>query len=791
MITLSRTGKAGGTVPLTTTGTIGTAEVEEICQLEDPVYRNCWITFGYWKLSERLHPYIGDNASWCTFARWSSFTVGESLRLETDSRRIDDVFSGSLNRFRGVAQSLYRDLRALSDSAMPRILAQGNHFVFHEIGHAVAHFLEWYEREVDILPRGATAERRGAWESYREEIEAFAHGGQLFRAADVSWLRDGLESYFEAMQPDLDQGVQGQLVLRGNILLAAYEQWRLDPIVRIALDPLAKHLVEFRSVDLHGSGHAPGDYPRAVLRHKGTQWESRHQSSIGRWAADQYAATLTRHWMSLTIPIDSRTAECVVVGKGIPAGVANAAFPRLRRVDDPDLMKLISVYDHNQTPRIRGADNWTSYSDRMQFIVEMFLGLQTKEHLYQPTDPAEVKLLELDLDPEHLDSMRLIGDQDLDDFVAQHCAGQNIAPRELVRDLVRDGVTESSSIGVPADLQQGLPAWHDAAKLRRGQQFFRENAIEIATALFSASLPLSYTAEHGARVLTSTAEMASGNVNRRVAETGRLLLDIMTVDDTNGTPLDRDTAAARAATGVRLFHSAVRQMLLAHGWDTPTRGLPVNQEDLYGTLVVFTVVVLDSLDKMGVVVDDESRDAYVHLWMVIGYILGIDFSLIHRPDGPSETRSDAELSLEEVRVLGNVLWGRNARMTADGQELSAALMQMFHETMARGMKSFPAAATRILIGDETADLLDVPNGGAPARLALRAARPVTRLISRGRIRGLIQRNMQGSTLQLYQRWITMNHGDRPPWEVGDPALRATFRLNGSGAANDRRSPSRQ
>jgi hypothetical protein len=778
-------------VPLTTTGTIGTAEVEKICQLEDPVYRNCWITFGYWKLSERLHPYIGNNASWCTFARWSSFTVGENLRLETNSRRIDDVFSGSLERFRGVAQSLYRDLRAVSDSAMPRILAQGNHFVFHEIGHAVADFIEWYEREVKMLPRDATEERRKAWDAHRDAIEPFAHGGDLFREADVSWLRDGLASYFEAMQPGIDPTSQAQHVLRGNILLAAYEQWRLDPIIRIALDPLAKHLVEFRAVDIHGEDHAPGDYPRAVLRRKGTQWAARHQSSIGRWVADQYAASLTRHWMTLTIPIDSRECECVVVGKGIPGEVANAAFPRMRRVDDPDLMKLISVYDHNRTPRIRGADNWNSYSDRMQFIVEMFLALQQKEHLYQPTDPDELKLLELDLDPKHLDSMRLIGDNDLDDFVAEHCAGQSIDPRALVRELVRDGVRQSSQVGIPPRLQRGLPPWHNAQKLRRGQQFFRENAVEIATALFAASLPLSYTAEHGSRVLTSTAELASGNVNRRVAETGKLLLDIMTVDNTHGTPLDRGTEAWRAATGVRLFHSAIRQMLLEHGWDTETRGRPVNQEDLYGTLVVFTVVVLDSLEKMGVTVDAESQEAYVHLWMVIGYLLGIDFSLIHRPAEESGPRADAELSLEEVRVLGNVLWGRNARMTADGQELSAALMQMFHETMGRGMKSLPAAATRILIGDETADLLDVPNGGAPARLALRAARPVTRLVSRGRLKGLIQRNMQGSTLQLYQRWISMNHGDRPPWEVTDAELRATFRLNGSGTANDRRSPARQ
>ena len=48
-------------------------------------------------------------------------------------------------------------------------------------------------------------------------------------------------------------------------------------------------------------------------------------------------------------------------------------------------------------------------------------------------------------------------------------------------------------------------------------------------------------------------------------------------------------------------------------------------------------------------------------WMpmrTIGYLLGIDFSLIHRPTGPTNTRAEDELSLEEVRMLGNVLWGR-------------------------------------------------------------------------------------------------------------------------------------
>ena len=135
---------------------IGKHAVEEICKLEDPVYRNCWITYGYYDISRRLRVHIGNNASWCTFARWSSATVGESLRLDLDSRRLSDVFKRwPLRLFSEMAQDVYRDARAISDAAMPRTLAQGNHFVFHEIGHAVAEFLEWFEPRADDLAAAA------------------------------------------------------------------------------------------------------------------------------------------------------------------------------------------------------------------------------------------------------------------------------------------------------------------------------------------------------------------------------------------------------------------------------------------------------------------------------------------------------------------------------------------------------------------------------------------------------------------------------------------------------------
>jgi len=746
---------------------LGTDEMEAICKLDDPVYRNCWITYGYSNVSERLHEHIGENASWCTFARWSSATIGQSLRLHDDSERVDELFAGPLlGRFRSIAQDFYRDVRLMSDGALPRMLALGNHYVFHEIAFAIADLVEWYEGALEERPDATDEEWKSAWTEYRAHVTAFRKADEIFREADIQWLHDGLESYFRAMRCT-DPAQRSQLVLRGNILLAAYEQWRVDPILQIALDPFAKHLVEFRSTNPHHQG-APGDYPRAVLRNAGTPWALRHQSSVQRWIADVYASILTRYFMAVEVPLNDLSPKLVLLGRGVPEEHAYGAFGPQRRFDD-ELTKLVAIFDHNAGDRPRGANNWNSFAERMQFIVELFIALQTNKSLYQPIPSDELALLQLDVEDENLDHLRTVGDPPMDSYVATHLSGGTTEPRDLVRTLIRTGLRPQLGSALPGDLAGTLPPWAQEEKLSDGQRFLREYGLAIASTLFTASLPHAYSAEHGSRVLTATAELASGNVNRRIAETGKMLLDVMT-EVAGAIPLDVGSPGSDAVRGVRLFHGAVRQMLLANGWDE-SRGCPINQEDLLGTLLVFTVVVLDSLEKMGVTVDEATKDSYVHFWMVIGYLLGIDFAMIHRP-GSDGTRHAAELTLPELRVVYDAVFRRNARASADGQSLTAALMQLMRETMPRGLRQFPAAATRVLIGDDYGDLLEVPVALAPIRLMFDVARPITRVISGGRLQRAFATPIQHTTERLYRRWITTYHGERPPWEIHDDVKKA-------------------
>jgi hypothetical protein len=730
-----------------------------------------------------LRRHIGENASWCTFARWSSATIGESLRLDQPSRRLDELLTPwFLRPLRPFAQDFYRDVRMLSDGALPRMLAMGNHYVFHEIAYAIAELIAWYEGEAAQIPATDDQAWEASWQRYRESIKAFRKADEIFRPADESWLRDGLECYFRAMRCGADAARQSQYVLHGNILLAAYEQWRVDPILQVALDPLAKHLVEFRSTDPHGT-HAPGDYPRPVVRGLGTQWALRHHTSVARWIADLYSGVLTKNFMTLDVPINDRGRTSILLGRGISSDDVPDELGHQRRLDDSELTKLIAVYDHNTDGKPRGATNWNSFAERMQFIVELFILLQHNKHLYDPIDPIEGSLLQLDLTDANLEGLRGIGDTPMDDYVAAAIAGASgpSDARTLVQALIRSGLQSSLTDPLPASLSGVLPHWAEREKVLRGQTFFRQRGLEIASALFTASLPQSYSAQHGARVLTTTAELASGNVNRRIAETGKMLLDVMTRGDESREPMSPGTPGSEAARGVRLFHAAVRHMVLAGQWDN-SFGHPVNQEDLLGTLVVFTVVVLDSLDKMGVSVDADDAEAYVHLWMVVGYLLGIDFSLL-RTAGPGQS---AELTLPELRLVRDAIFRRNARASADGQSLTAALMHLMESTMPPGFRQFPAAASRVLLGDEYGDLLEVPLAGAPIRLAFHLTRPVTRLVSGGLVQRVLARPIQEGTTRMYRQWIGAHRGERPPWSIDDPEVRTAMRLGNVAPRPDRR-----
>jgi ER-bound oxygenase mpaB/B'/Rubber oxygenase, catalytic domain len=734
---------------LSTTRPVHKDDVEYICKLKDDVYRNRWITFAYWNISQRLQGLIGDNASWCTFSTWSSRTIGESLRLDKATRRIDELKDDeevsapghpSLLKLRYWVTTRARGAAQLA-------LALGNRLIFHEIGYSVVELLDW----VDDHPNFDL----DAWQAYRTENLEAHESDRLFPPAEEEQLWTGLDCYYKASDAR-DEKIKAELVLQGNVLLGAYEQERADPMLKVALEPFPGRFVRV----VKPVPHVPETLSLPPYR---VPWSLQHSSWFLRPVSEQFGTFMTRRVMTLDAPLFKEKIRPLRLGRGIP-GPDNRPplYPdALRTLTDPVLSEIVGDYDQTAgAPENCGAHNWTRLDERMNYIVNLFRVGQQDKKLYRALPDADLRTLQLDLSDEHLNDLRQIGDNDIDRRIADHMNATRKHPRHFLQDLVAGGFADLLA-AVP--YAPPLPEWAKAERLANGQNFFRRYGLEIGSALFSASLPMSYTAARGARVLTTTAALVS-DARRRLAETGEMLLDAMASDDSSKPPLGADTRAYQAARGVRLFHGAVRHMIRTDpvvNWHEQRVGVPINQEDLLGTLTVFTVAVIESLDQMGVTCEVQDRDDYFHLWLVIGELLGLDYKRFFRQG--AEPRDDEQpLSYADMQLVARVILGRNAAASPEGRELMTSLLKVSEGSMPPLLKGLPRALTRHLIGDQYAHMLGIPRSGV-LRLVIAALQPFNALISPHMRTNPLGGLTTSLTRRLYRFWIDEGHGDRPPW----------------------------
>jgi len=311
------------------------------------------------------------------------------------------------------------------------------------------------------------------------------------------------------------------------------------------------------------------------------------------------------------------------------------------------------------------------------------------------------------LSDQALDAARRRGDAVADPLIAS--LGSDVWAINALVGPMTDNDSPCPS-AVPRELRAllipALPAWADVHRLRRAQEFARRNLFGITVGLFCASLPLSYTARSGARILRLAGRM-SGDIDRRIHETARFVLDVLAP---NG--FDAGGAGRIAIGKVRLVHAAVRVALLARGGEAET---PINQEDQAGTLGLFSVVVLKALVRLGVSVDPSEQEDFVYLWRVVGAMMGIEEALL--PE--NFTHGDALLS--RIRR-------RQAASSEDGRLLMGVLLEGMQRHLALGrLRTAPPSLVRYLIGHEAADVLGVP-GVASASAQRRVVHATSRLV---------------------------------------------------------------
>lgn len=248
------------------------------------------------------------------------------------------------------------------------------------------------------------------------------------------------------------------------------------------------------------------------------------------------------------------------------------------------------------------------------------------------------------------------------------------------------------------------PDWVDAKKLNLATRLWDNDMVGMLGVLYALSLPACYLIKNGIPALYQTAKLREKKyIYQRIYETG-LMLD--TVLSPGGIKLVHDMAATmgeRADTAtttsssrrylygkgyitakkIRFLHASMRLILLNPGvipssvapqqgfanalhrvgqrYDVETLGLPVNQEDLAYTLLTFGYCIPLGLQKWGRQWTTEEKEAFLHIWKVIGYLMGIREDLL----------TD---NWEQAQRLFIAIQNRQAGSSEQGQVLTETLM---------------------------------------------------------------------------------------------------------------------
>lgn len=240
---------------------------------------------------------------------------------------------------------------------------------------------------------------------------------------------------------------------------------------------------------------------------------------------------------------------------------------------------------------------------------------------------------------------------------------------------------------------QNLPNWADLRKIKKGQLFFQQYAQEIMGMLGFYSLPYCYAAAKGAEVLYLS-EKIRQNTQQRLFETATFVLNVL-----HPNAFKTEGSGLINIAQVRLMHATVRYHILKSKHWNSTLGQPINQEDMAGTNLAFSLLPIRGLRKMGFSIKPQDAEAFIHLWNVIGFQMGIQKELLPQNG-------------KEAFWLDKQIAKRHFQKSEAGIELTKSLLQtLIEQSQKRNFpKEFTSIYMRFLLEDEVADLLEVPKG---------------------------------------------------------------------------------
>jgi hypothetical protein len=332
----------------------------------------------------------------------------------------------------------------------------------------------------------------------------------------------------------------------------------------------------------------------------------------------------------------------------------------------------------------------------------------------------------------------LEGDPLADDVVDLFRSKDGAAARRAFEDALERGADRCPDLPRPvAELfaqVERVPPWLDEDALRLGTDTILRVGRGGTYALGGASLMSGYLSRGAIKPLVATGALTR-MARRRVSETGKYLFDLATSGD-----VGRFTDGWKSTIRVRLMHATVRRECAASPrWRTDEWGVPINQRDMLGTHLEFSIAYIGGLTAQGFVLSRREREAIMHLWRYVGLLLGIPEDLL-----PATFAEGLELAW--------IFNQTEAGPDDDSRALAAALVEAWSTGMPgrSGITGtlegrFLTGFSRLILGRRASNQLALPDDAwkyaalvvAPARASLEVLRLVTprgheRAVRRGR-----------------------------------------------------------
>jgi hypothetical protein len=280
----------------------------------------------------------------------------------------------------------------------------------------------------------------------------------------------------------------------------------------------------------------------------------------------------------------------------------------------------------------------------------------------------------------------LVGDPAAD-AVAAALAERPHAERAALLDRASRGRAEVRIPALDALIREAStpPPWVEPERLERGAAAFVRMGAPAGIVLGCVSLVTGYCSPGGNKPLIFTGRLEAG-VQRRLAETSRF---VQAVTAAGGMRPGRE--GWRSALFVRMMHAGVRRMLLASPkWRSNDWGVPINAFDSAGTILLFSLVLMDGCDRLGVTLRPNERADLLHLWRWIGFVMGVPEPLLFSDEAGARAFWDV-LSLtqgapdDDARALAHALL--DGALGPPGTDVRARLR-------ARALKGLGWAVTR-------------------------------------------------------------------------------------------------